>query len=141
MFFHLSLLFLYLCGLGIAVTCCLSISKSFNSSAIKYKFTPLLIQNEKRCSTSQHIICDFWNYLFGFRKQIGFQKYKILCFAKVQENFLFLCKRPRIPCAGIFKQSMGARNRVGIGLSYRPTRLHSLVELVPWTRLLGSLKV
>jgi hypothetical protein len=26
-------------------------------------------------------------------------------------------------CAGIFKQSMGARNRVGMGLSYRPTRV------------------
>jgi hypothetical protein len=26
------------------------------------------------------------------------------------------------PCAGIFKQSMGPRNRVGIGLSYRPGR-------------------
>ncbi len=26
--------------------------------------------------------------------------------------------------AGIFKQSLGARNRVGIGLSYRPARLH-----------------
>jgi hypothetical protein len=34
-------------------------------------------------------------------------------------------------CAGIFKQSMGARNREGIELSYRPARLHSLVELVP----------
>ncbi len=43
--------------------------------------------------------------------------------------------------AGIFKQSMGARNRVGIGLSYRPARLHSLAELVPWNRFLGSLKV
>ncbi len=27
-----------------------------------------------------------------------------------------------VACAGIFKQSMGARNRVGIGLSYRPAR-------------------
>jgi hypothetical protein len=27
---------------------------------------------------------------------------------------------------GIFKQSIGARNRVGIGLSYRPAMLHSL---------------
>jgi hypothetical protein len=26
------------------------------------------------------------------------------------------------PCAGIFKQSVGARNRVEIGLSYRPAR-------------------
>ncbi len=31
-------------------------------------------------------------------------------------------------CAGIFKQSMEAGNRVGIGLSYRPARLNSLAE-------------
>jgi hypothetical protein len=41
----------------------------------------------------------------------------------------------------IFKQCMEARNRVGIGLSYRPARLHSLAELVPWNRFLGSLKL
>jgi hypothetical protein len=35
----------------------------------------------------------------------------------------------------------GVRNRVGIGLSYRPARLHSLSELVPWNRFLVSLKV
>jgi hypothetical protein len=34
--------------------------------------------------------------------------------------------------AGIFKQSMVARNRVGIGLSYRPARVHRLAELIPW---------
>jgi hypothetical protein len=45
------------------------------------------------------------------------------------------------PSAGIFKQSMGARNRVEIGLLYRPTRLHRLAELIPWNRFLGSLKV
>ncbi len=33
-------------------------------------------------------------------------------------------------CAGIFKQSMGARNRVGIGLSYRPASLNRLALLV-----------
>ncbi len=44
-------------------------------------------------------------------------------------------------CAGIFKQSMEARNRVGIGLSYRPARLHRLAELIPWNRFRGSLKV
>ncbi len=44
-------------------------------------------------------------------------------------------------CAGIFKQSMGAWNRVGIVLSYyRPARLCSLTELVPWNRFLSSLK-
>jgi hypothetical protein len=43
--------------------------------------------------------------------------------------------------AWIFKQSIGARKRLGIGLSYPPARQHSLVELVPWNRFLGSLKV
>ena len=35
----------------------------------------------------------------------------------------------------------GTRNRVEIVLSYRPARLHSLAELIPWNRFLGSLKV
>jgi hypothetical protein len=38
-----------------------------------------------------------------------------------------------------FVQSMGARNRVGIGLSYRPARLHRLVESIPGP--LKSLKI
>jgi hypothetical protein len=44
-------------------------------------------------------------------------------------------------CAGIFKQSMGARNRVGIGLLYQPARLHRLAEVNPWNRFLGYLNV
>jgi hypothetical protein len=43
--------------------------------------------------------------------------------------------------AGIFKESVGARNRIGIGLSYLPARQHRLTELIPWNRFLGSLKV
>jgi hypothetical protein len=43
--------------------------------------------------------------------------------------------------AGIFKESMGARNRGGIGLSYRPARLHRLALFIPWNRLLGSINV
>jgi hypothetical protein len=35
--------------------------------------------------------------------------------------------------AGIFKPSMGARNQVGTGLSYR--------IIIPWNRFLGSIKV
>ncbi len=31
-----------------------------------------------------------------------------------------------VACAGIFEQSMGARNQVGKGFSYRPARLHRL---------------
>jgi hypothetical protein len=43
--------------------------------------------------------------------------------------------------AGIFKQSMGTRNRVGIGLLYRLARLHRLAESIPRNRFLGSLNV
>jgi hypothetical protein len=47
------------------------------------------------------------------------------------------------PCAGILEQSMGARNRVIIGLlyrAYRPAWLHRLAESIPWNRFLSSLK-
>ncbi len=40
----------------------------------------------------------------------------------------------REPRAGIFKEAMGARNRRGRGLSYRPARLNRLVEFIPWNR-------
>jgi hypothetical protein len=43
--------------------------------------------------------------------------------------------------AGILKQSMGAGNRVGIGLSYLPARLHRLAEFIPRIRFLGSINV
>jgi hypothetical protein len=35
----------------------------------------------------------------------------------------------------------GARHRVGMGLSYRPARLHRLVEFIPWNRCLDSINV
>jgi hypothetical protein len=43
--------------------------------------------------------------------------------------------------AGTFKKSMGARNRGGIGLSYRPARLFRLAEFIPWNQFLGSINV
>jgi hypothetical protein len=42
--------------------------------------------------------------------------------------------------AGIFKKSMGATNRGGIGLSYRPARLHRLTEFIPWNPFRGPYK-
>jgi hypothetical protein len=65
---------------------------------------------------------DFW---------IDFYVIYILCFNPPDRDYR----------AGIFKQSMGARNRVGIGLSYRPARLHRLAEFIPWNRFLGSINV
>jgi hypothetical protein len=43
--------------------------------------------------------------------------------------------------AGIFKEAMGARNRGGRGLSYRPARLHRLAEFIPWNRFRGPIHV
>jgi hypothetical protein len=66
------------------------------------------------------------------------------CFSVLQRNrigYVVFALPIFWPSAGIFKQSVGAMNRVGIRLSYRPARLHSLVELVPWNRFLGSFKV
>ncbi len=40
--------------------------------------------------------------------------------------------------AGIFKESIGARNRGGRGLSYRPARLLRLAEFIPWNRFRGQ---
>ncbi len=42
--------------------------------------------------------------------------------------------------AGILEHSMVARNQVGVGLSYRPARLHRLAESIPWNRFLGKFK-
>jgi hypothetical protein len=41
--------------------------------------------------------------------------------------------------AGIFKESLVARNRVGIGLSCRPARPHRLADSIPG--FLNSLKI
>jgi hypothetical protein len=36
---------------------------------------------------------------------------------------------------------MGARHGVGIGLLYRPARLHRLAEFIPWNRFRGPIHV
>ncbi len=43
--------------------------------------------------------------------------------------------------AGIFKKSMGARQRGGIGFSYRPARLHRLAEFIHWNQFLGPINI
>jgi hypothetical protein len=65
------------------------------------------------------------------------QKLKLLAYSE----FKIGNHRYSKACAGICKQSTGARNRVGIGLSYRPVRLKSPKKLTHWNRFLYSLKV
>ncbi len=45
----------------------------------------------------------------------------------------------KFTCVGIFKQSIGARHQVRIGLSYRPARLYMMAELILWNRFFDSL--
>ncbi len=57
--------------------------------------------------------------------------------ASNQRSILPVCG----PKVGIFKQYIGARNRGGMGLSYRAARLHRLAELIPRNQFLGSINV
>jgi hypothetical protein len=57
---------------------------------------------------------------------------------KIQRNELHVAGLHR---AGIFKKSMGARHRGGIGFSYRPARLHRLAEFIPWNQCRGPINI
>jgi hypothetical protein len=54
---------------------------------------------------------------------------------------IYFTARTLLYRAEIFEESMGARNRGGIGLSDRPARLHRLAEFIPRNRFLGSINV
>ncbi len=100
-------------------------------------------------SSAGHIkgptVLEFYNNLWGLQEPSRNRVHR-WCPA---EQILELPKSLTIPsliCAGILEQSVGARNRVGIGLSYRPARLHKAggidsLESIPWNQFLGSLKV
>ncbi len=56
-------------------------------------------------------------------------------FKEPRSRFQGIDSATYVACAGIFKQSKGARNLVGMGLSYRSRSLESIL------RLLKSLKI
>jgi hypothetical protein len=64
-----------------------------------------------------------------------------------EPEFVNLSRSPRIdsqpggPELEFLNNLLGARNREGMGLSYRPARLHRLAEFIPWNRFLGSINV
>ncbi len=70
-----------------------------------------------------------------------------LCWYTQRRMRLSSCQGEREPdcgrrtCAGIFKQSMGARTEFEYGCCTRPARLHRLAKLTVWNRFLGFLKV
>ncbi len=63
-------------------------------------------------------------------------------------GYYLLAQKKILPCLcrkspelEFLKKSIGARHRVGRGLSYRPARLYRLAEFIPWNRFLGSMNV
>ncbi len=71
----------------------------------------------------------------------------VLCFPSPNANrqYIFSIRNKTVvcssatTCAGILEQSIGDRNRVGIVLSYRPSRLHSQAGSIAWNWFLDSL--
>ncbi len=98
------------------------------------------------------IFRSVWNLDRTHRRQCKMRLLKKLT-CKGTSQKVFICLRPRTSSppytlysireysAGIFKQSIGARNHVGIGLSFWPARLHRLAELIPWNQFRGFSKV
>jgi hypothetical protein len=62
-------------------------------------------------------------------KGVGSSKLTVIGSMRTAVHYMHL--RHLVHRAGIFKKSMGTRHRVGIGLSYRPARLHRLAESIP----------
>jgi hypothetical protein len=95
------------------------------------------------------IFQDKWRHFYSFNG--GHCTYGEVQYTLTGQMYFVFCRlypsslqQPRqclAPTEGIFKQSMGARNRVGIGFSYRPARLHRLAEFIPWNRFLDSINV
>ncbi len=134
------------CLIIIAATSPLSFIFKWNSRIVSAFFKHIsIIWNAKE-------VC--YEYIFYIRKVTKSRKHFypwLSQFKNTLFSFSFAQKRLQIhpskkveACAGFLNNLYGrggARNRIGIGLSYRPAKLNRLAELIPWNRFLGSLKV
>ncbi len=89
--------------------------------------TNVLFQIVPKLVSVQVSVALNWNYSFEGHPmgEVACVSFTVFILSGIQYNY------PEAECnytyrARIFKQSMGARNRVGIGLSFQPTRLHRL---------------
>ncbi len=84
-----------------------------------------------------------WNFrtIYGARRKlvgISLLYWPARLHIGLRNRFLGIAFTGLLNRAGIFKQSMGTRNREGKRLLYRPARLHRLAESIPCNRFLGS---
>jgi hypothetical protein len=118
---------------------------------IKQSMTPITYDKYHKCIllyTGPLILKSNWNHSYTVLRYIGAYSsvepiVTTLRAVSKKNSVLHVpqLQRSKQTGAGIFKKSMGARHREGIGLSYRPARLHRLAEFIPRNRFLGSINV
>ncbi len=101
------------------------------------KIREIKFGNYRRCKFGPHYLLAQQALL---RQYIGAaQVYPYLILQQISwALFAAFCLFGR---AGIFKKSMGARHRGGIGFSYRPVRLHRPAEFIPWNQCRGPINI
>ncbi len=92
------------------------------------------MEQKTRCPRIPFLVCYGWCCLY-WPTIVGRED---ACLSSSNNNSVGMTHAAR---AGIFKQSMGVRNRIGIELSYQPARLHRLAEFIPRNRFMGSINV
>jgi hypothetical protein len=82
-----------------------------------------------------HTVCIAQVYIHEGIATEGDVKIKYLNISQIQKGVRGCARKFPLP-----PTTRGARNRVGIGLSYRPARLRRLAKLIPWNTLAVLLK-
>ncbi len=108
--------------------------KSFNArqAGLKYPYVGRRCKCALLESINMYYDLEIIQFERGLKRKVAwfsptFCLFQFAWWIFVRRPFSFCVKSS----AGILEQSMGARNRVGIGFSYRPARLQSLAELIP----------
>jgi hypothetical protein len=74
-----------------------------------------------------------------YERRLEFTIVKKLLSVVIAEPIVTTSSANKKDRAVIFKKSMGARHRGGIGFSYRPARLQRLAEFIPWNQFRGPI--
>ncbi len=113
-------------------------------NAIEYNWKNCKLAMIKK--TNKVILCGAVNDFLQERHLLGSSWKPIrTCSLKLSTGSGFIGWRNRFhgtdSWAGIFKKSMGARHRGGIGFSYRPAMLHRLAEFIPCNQFRGPINI
>ncbi len=104
----------------------------------KITFLDTRLKSPIRSSYSKKVIYPETNFMFGAEVKFFAECSSSSDYVQVHSRKIYGLESGENlnSCAGFLNQSMGARNRERIGLSYWPAWLHRLTELIPWNRFL-----